>query len=225
MIENHYPKFKKLIDEYEQDKAQFSSDKEILSYYPQIFLLAIVSTFEKEIKEKCSNIITHPAISLQSLPQLAKIVNSRTPNCSDEIYKKFRAREKNGILELNADGFYNIFGGTTFKQDVESNFLSEQQSQTGDYIKLIAILKSLIGKGDKYDNDYTEKEYIFNILKSLTFANAESSFLELKLRRNKVAHNFIFGISDSFEDICKLYYESVLYIIAVKLSLSKLSTS
>lgn len=223
MIEDHYPKFKKIINEFEQDQKQFSSDKEIISYFPQIFLLAIVSTFEKEIKEKCANIITHPAISLTPFVRLNQIC-STTSNYSDKIYSNFKAYEQNGILTLNANDFYSLFGGVTFRTDVETNFFSERQQQINDYRNLVEMLLPLIEKDDKYDDSYIENDDICNIFNSLNFCDAERAFLELKFRRNKVAHNFLTGISDSFEDIRLLYYKSVLYVVAVKRSLSNLST-
>lgn len=224
MIEDHYPIFKKIIDDFEYDKTIFTSNKAIMSYYPQLFLLAIVSTFEKEIKEKCNNIVTHPAIALTSFPKFNKILLSNVWNYTDEIYKKFRAREKNGLEILDASLFYDIFGGTNFKNDVVENFLIEKQKQIRDYINVISSITPLLGRDVKYDNDFAEKDDIRNRLNVLQFTNAEIAFLKLKLRRNRVAHNFLTGISDTFEDIKNLYYDAVLYVVAIKKTLANLST-
>lgn len=151
MIESHYPKFKKIIEEFEQDSAIFSKDKEIITYYPQIFLLSVASTFEKDIREKCSNIINAPAVSLASFNKLTSILNSHTNDYSHTIYKKFKTRNSC----YDATSFYEVFGGSSFKNNVILNFENERKLAIMDYSQLVTDLIPLIGKGNTYDYEYT----------------------------------------------------------------------
>lgn len=219
MIESHYPKFNKIIDEFERDSLTFSSNKEIISYYPQIFLLSVASTFEKDIKEKCINVINAPSILLSTLPILNNIVLNNANNCSDAIYKKFRTRN----LVFDATEFYKVFGGASFKNAVATAFEIEKQKQILEHSKIVKSLTPLIGKTDACDYEFTKNTEICELLSALDFNAAETSFLKLKEKRNHVAHDFISGISDTFLDLRTLYYSAVLYVVAVKDELSKLS--
>lgn len=207
----------------ECNKALLSSNSVVLSYYPQIFLLSVVSTFEKEIKKKFENIILNP-ISNLSLPNFFSVVSSKPAYCLDNLYKKFKARDDNGVIILDAQRFYNLFGGQAFQIIVSNTFESIKRIQIQDHKSIIDRLQPLLGSDDQTDRVYLYNDEIYNRLLNLTFNNAETAFLQLKLKRNKVAHNFLAGISDSFEDIRNLYYDAVLYVISIKEELSKFST-
>lgn len=222
MNKTYYPTFKTLIDEMERNKALFSSHSIIVSYYPQIFLLSIVSTFEKEIKEKFENIILNPIANL-NLPAFFNCASSNPAYRLDNLYKKFKARDDNGVITLDAQGFYNLFGGQTFRIMVSNTFESIKRIQIQAHKSIIDRLQPLLGSDDQTDRIYLNNDEIYNKLLNLTFNNAETAFLQLKLKRNKVAHNFLAGISDSFEDIRNLYYDAVLYVISIKDELSKFS--
>lgn len=222
MFENYYPSLKKFIDEYQLIKT-LSSNLEIFTYYPQLFVIAVVSLFEKEIKEKCNNVITNPAQSLSAMPQLRNLVRSHPNDILAKIYGKLFAQEDAGIPNLSANGFYDLFGGAPFKNNVENQFSSIQSIETIAYYNITNNLYNLIGVDDKYDEAYSENDDIYNRLNNNNFTNAETAFLKLKLRRNKTAHDFLSGTSDSFEDIRNMYYDSVLYVVALKNALSNLS--
>ena len=206
----------------ECNKALLSSNSLVVSYYPQIFLLSIVSTFEKEIKKKFENIILNPIANL-NLPTFLSFVSSNPAYILDSLYKKFKARDDNGVITLNAQGFYYLFGGQPFQTLVSTTFQSIKQMQIQEHKSIIDQLQPLLGTDDQTDRIYLYNDEICKRLLNLTFHNAETAFLQLKLKRNKVAHNFLTGISDSFEDIRDLYYDAVLYVVSIKEELSKFS--
>jgi hypothetical protein len=220
MIKNHYPTINKIIDEYEQDQYTLSTNKEIFIYYPKLFVLSAVSLFEQEIKYLINNIVTNPVSIIASLNE---IVNQYSNNYIDRIYGKFIADGKSGIEILKAGEFYKIFGGNVFKKNIETKFATIKAQEISEYSHTLQLLTPLRDSNDKCENEYLKYDNILNKLNNLDFINAELSFLKLKLRRNKVAHNFLTGISDSFEDIRNLYYDAVLYIIALKQALKDLS--
>lgn len=221
MIKNHFPTINKIIDEYEQDKYALSANKEIFNYYPKLFVLSIVSLFEREIKSLTNNIVTNPVSIIVPLNNFI----SRHPNrYIDSIYGKFIAYENTGVEILNAHDFYQIFGGNVFKSNIETKFVAIKAQEISEYTYTIQLLAPLCGTSDIYDNEYLKNDDIFDRLNNLNFTNSELAFLKLKLRRNKVAHNFLTGISDSFEDIRNLYYDAVLYVVALKQALGDLST-
>lgn len=104
------------------------------------------------------------------------------------------------------------------------NFENERKLAIMGYSQLVTDLIPLIGKGNTYDYEYTKNEELYELFNKLNFSQAETSFLKIKEKRNYVAHDFISGISDSFTDLRNLYYEAVIYVIAIKEELSKLST-
>lgn len=222
MNKTYYPNFKILIDEIEHNKALLSSNNIVGSYYPHIFLLSVVSTFEKEIKKKFENILSNPIANL-NLPGFFRLVSLNPTYSLENLYKKFQARDDNGVIKLNAQGFYALFGGQPFQTLVSTTFQSIKQIQIKDFKSKIDQLKPLLGTDDQTDRIYLYNDEICKRLLNLTFHNAETAFLQLKLKRNKVAHNFLTGISDSFEDIRDLYYDAVLYVVSIKEELSKFS--
>lgn len=224
MFENYYPTIKNIIDEYQVIECTLSPNREIFTYYPKFFVMAIVSLFEKEIKEKCNNIITNPINPLSTLPRLRNLINSRPHDILSKIYGKLVAQENTGIPNLSANDFYTLYGGITFKNNIANYFNSLKGTESSAYYNIINSLYNLIGVDDKYDIAYSENEDIYNRLQCNNFSNAETAFLKLKLRRNKAAHDFIYGISDTFEDIRNLYYDAVLYVVALKQALSDLSS-
>ncbi len=224
MFENHYPTIKNIIDEYQLIECAISTNREIFTYYPKLFVMAIVSLFEKEIKEKCNNIITNPLNPLSTLPRLRNLVNSRPKDILMKIYGKFIANETAGIINLSASDFYDLYGGISFENCTRSYFNLLKCTEISDYQVVVKNLYNLIGVDKKYDDAYSENDDIYNRLQNNDFTNAETAFLKLKLRRNKVAHDFLCGISDTFEDIRNLYYDAVLYVVALKKDLSDLSS-
>lgn len=58
-----------------------------------------------------------------------------------------------------------------------------------------------------------------------SFETAEYEFLSLKKRRNDVAHNYIDGLSDTFNDIKKSYYLADIYVTALERTIVELTNS
>ena len=223
MFENYYPTIKNIIDEYQLIYCALSPNREIFTYYPKLFVMAVVSLFEKEIKGKCNNIITNPINPISTLPRLRNLINSHPRDILSKIYGKLIATEDAGISNLSANAFYELYGNMAFKNNAENYFNSLLSAEISTSYNITQSLYNLIGVAN-YDKDYAEIDDIYNRLQNNNFINAETAFLKLKLRRNKVAHNFLTGISDSFEDIRNLYYDAVLYVVALKQALSDLST-
>ena len=83
----------------------------------------------------------------------------------------------------------------------------------------------LCGTDDKYDLDYAKQCDLKIELDRCSFDDAESAFLNLKLRRNRVAHDYIHGLSDTFEDILKFYNLAVIYAIAIEEAIKNLTAT
>lgn len=47
----------------------------------------------------------------------------------------------------------------------------------------------------------------------------------MKLRRNQVAHNYVNGLSDTFNDIQKFYDIAVIYVVALEEAIEKLTNT
>jgi len=63
-----------------------------------------------------------------------------------------------------------------------------------------------------YDEIRFDKEEHLTNISSLTFNESELAFLELKLRRNQLAHNYLNGMTDTFEEINKFYIKAIIYV-------------
>lgn len=115
------------------------------------------------------------------------------------MFAKFLAYEDNGVEILNAEPFYNLLGGQTFKNNIAGVFNIERLAKIENVDNIIEGLSPLIGHGDQL------------------------AFFNLKMRRNRVAHNYISGLSDSFEDVRNFYYDALLYIVALENTLDSLT--
>lgn len=225
MSNSPYHKLDKLISEYEEDARTIRSDKLIMLNYPKVFIMSVACSFEHQLKINIKDFIDFPQSPIQgTYPNIFRLLN-HNPNkpITDKIYAKLEGYENNGVETLDANKFYYLFGGQPFVNNVETNFNIERSKRIGEIDSIITGLQSLLGQDDRYDIDYAKNGDIKDRLVQCTFDMSEKAFLSLKIRRNRVAHDYINGSSDSFEDIRNFYYDAVLYIIALETTLVSLT--
>lgn len=227
MSNSHYQELDKLIQEYEDDKKSYHPDKLIIKNYPKLFVMSVASTFEYYIKDRIKDFVASPANPINTTyPQIDSLFayKPRTP-MSDKMYSKFIASDRDGIERLDAGEFYALFGGASFKGLVTTKFEEERTRRRSQAEGMLNSLSALIGTDDKFDLDYAKYSDIKERLDLCTFEKAEIAFLSLKLRRNKVAHNYLNGLSDSFEDVRNFYYDAISYVIALEESILSMTAS
>lgn len=225
MIEKHFPKIKNVIDEFEDDNKILRADREIILLYPRIFTLLVVSTYEQKIKENCGNIVKAPSVPMQQFPCLQKFVRDNPNNYVNKMYSKIESyMNADGNDVLNATNFYNLFGGTLFSSKLNDYYDELKKSEVAEYKNHIDSLWGAIGNDDRIDNIYLQLDEIYQRLLSSNFRKSERAFLLLRKKRNLIAHDFLVQFLDSFSDICALFYDSSLYVVALNKALSDLST-
>lgn len=224
MATSHYPIIERMIEEYEIDKTVLQTNRMIIAQYPKMFVMNIMSSFEQKIKERITNIITHPLLPLSTYPNFQRLITRNRNKQVDSVYGKLLAYENAGIEILNATEFYNLFGGSAFIIEVQNNFNAERLLQLSEIEPIVNSLEPLLGTSNTVDEEYCKQEERREKISNCNFQKAETAFLSLKLRRNRVAHDYSFGLSDSFEDIRTFYFEAVLYSIALEIALKNKST-
>ena len=199
-----YDMIDRLIAEYEQDTHSIRGEKMIMEMYPKLLVMTIASHFEKNIKDRISDYIVRPK---SGYPSLGRKMNA------DSAYKLFYTLDKSGNVHFDASKFYDLFN-VNFKKETRNRFNALRKEYIDDFSKQADIIK---------DSTLAEVEALYarlidikEKLENCDFKRAETAFLELKLRRNRVAHNFLCTLSDSFQDICAFYYDAMLYAKAVE---------
>ena len=141
-------------------------------------------------------------------------------NAVDEKYffsqRAVTTSESNGIQVLKANNFYDLFGGQPFRDIIRQNYESERNNRICKEGSLINGISALLGQNEQYERDYAKHSDIKERLEQCTFDKAEQAYLTLKLKRNRVAHDYIHGSSDSFEDVRNFYYDAVLFVIGLE---------
>lgn len=226
MSNSQYRELDQLIKEYEQDYRTIKSDRLIMKNYPKVFTMSAASSFEHQLKCRCKDFLDSPNLPLQTnYPKVFFLQKKKKP-VVDQMFTKLKGYEDNGIECLNAQEFYDLLGGATFQNTVEQNYESERTSTLQHIEGTITVLSSLLeqdSENEQYAFDYAKQSDLKEQLECCSFSDAEKSYLSLKLRRNRVAHNYIDGLSDTFEDIQKFYNTAVLYVIALETSIIALT--
>ena len=227
MSNSPYYQLDKLIDEYEEDSNVIKSDKLIMVNYPKVFVMTAASTFERQIKNRCHEFITHPVLPLASYPNIQSLLNysiRKSIPITDLCYNKFHTYDRNtSVINLDANDFYVLFGGVLFKNSVEHYFMVELTNRLAYYQNIVNELLPLVESKEEYIADYVINDDIRERLTKCNFSLAEKAFLELKLRRNNVAHDYINGLSDTFEDIRDFYLDAVVYVSGVERAIENLT--
>ena len=219
MSNNRYSELDKLIKEYEEDSITVRSERLVMKNYPKVLTMSAASSFEHNIKNTCQDFLDNPKLPI--VPNYPKINSIRQSPLVDKIYGKLEAYNDNGIEHLAADKFYELFG-TSFKTDVQTIFAIKLQEKKAEVTAKVNSLLPLCGTEDKYDLDYAKQSDLKIELDRCNFDDAERAFLNLKLRRNRVAHDYIHGLSDTFEDILKFYNLAVIYAVSIEEAIKNL---
>lgn len=223
MNSSQYSELDKLISEYEDDLRNIREEKLIMKNYPKVFTMSVASLFEYYIKNKCKDFLDNPKLPIAT--NYLKIENLKGAPKVDKMYAKLEAYNDNGVEHLEAEQFYALFNGLAFKSRVNYFFVNELQSKLQLTEEKINNLTPLLGEGEKYDSDYAKYCSLKDELERCTFEDAEKAFLSIKLRRNRVAHDYINGLSDTFSDIQKFYNVAILYVIALEKSIEELTNT
>lgn len=224
MNNSQYMDLDKLISEYEEDFRTIKSERLIMKNYPKVLTMSAASSFEYQIKNCCQEFIDNPKLSMESnYPKIISL-RGRKP-IVDKMFAKLEGYNNNGIEQLDANKFYNLFGGQTFKSNVMECFNTELSVQIQNISNKITVLQSLLGQEEKYDFDYAKQSDLKDELERCSFDDAEKAYLNLKLRRNRVAHDYINGLSDTFEDIQKFYNKAIIYVVALEKSIRSLTAT
>lgn len=221
-----YNELDRLIREYEEDFKTIREDKLIMKNYPKVLVMSIASLFEKQLKITCQNFIDNPKCSiLTTYPQIDRLA-CRNPNkpLIDKMFAKLEGYyDTNGSETLNAQKFYDLFGGSNFKNDVERNFNTVRLKKINQVDAILSNLVNLLDEGEQYEYSYAKQADLKEKLDVCSFDMAENAYLALKLRRNRVAHDYINGLSDTFEDIENFYYDAILYIVSLEYTIEELT--
>lgn len=134
----------------------------------------------------------------------------------DKIFAKLEGYENGGIQVLNANPFYDLFGGQVFIDSVKQYFEEERLRRIEKEVKLINGIYALLEQSRQYDEDYAKHSDIKERLQQCTFDIAQNAYLTLKFKRNRVAHDYVNGLTDSFEDIRNFYYDAVIFVIGLE---------
>ena len=221
MSGNRYAELDKLIKEYEEDTINLRSERLVMKNYPKVLTMSAASSFEYNIKNACQDFLDNPKLPIT--PNYPKISPLRSP-VLDSIFGKFKTLNRQTQVEnLDASGFYALFGGNVFKTSATSFFNAEKTRKISEIQNLVDNLEPLFDVNDHYALAYVTADELLEQLKSASFESAEQAFLSLKLRRNRVAHDYIHGLLDTFEDIRKFYNLAVLYAISIEEAIKDLT--
>jgi len=210
-----YNEIESIISDYDLLKQYFMPNSAVMHEFPKMLLMSIVSLFEVRLKTQLSQIITKvDSGSLTTLPNISVLrYDQRT---SDFLYRKFYTfNMRLQREELTAQPFYNVFGGQAFINVVRTDFNNKRSDELIALDNEINKLLDLAIGNPKYEAPWIEKVDEKDTLTNLNFEEAERSFLSLKLRRNRLAHDYINGLSDTFEDINLFYRKSQIYVSVI----------
>lgn len=227
MSSSPYYQLDKLIDEYEEVERLIRSDTLIMVNYAKVFLMTAASTFEHIIKQRCQEFVNYPLIPISSYVTLYSLIqycSRKSIIVEDAMFGKFYTLNRTtGLVNLDANMFYDLFGGVVFKNNIEVIFNNELNNRIAKFQDVVDKLSPLIGSGEQFDCAYVKNDDILERLKRCTFSISENAFLNLKLKRNQVAHNYINGLSDSFNDISNFYFDAVIYVMALDVAIENLT--
>ncbi len=215
---SHYGELDNLIREQEEDSKTIKSDKLIMKNYPKVFVMSSASLFEHNLKERCQDFLDLPKKPIQSDYPLIEKLKAKQKNkpLVDKMFAKLNGYENDGVETLSAEPFYELFGGSAFKADIVSCFAILKEERLQKTIEYIDRLQPLLTNDERYEFEYAKQCEIKEKLEQCSFEDAEKAYLSIKLRRNRVAHNYLYGLSDTFNDIRDFYYDSVLYVLALE---------
>lgn len=223
MVYSQYRDIEKLIKEYEEDFNTIRQERIVMRNYPKVLVMSAASYFECQIKKKCEAFINNPKLPLDvNYPKIFALRRNKPK--VDQMFAKLCAYENNGVETLNAKEFYNFFGENKFECDVKSKYNNERLDYISIIDGLISDLKPLYEKDEnKYGFDYLKQCELKEEFEKCSFEDAEKSYLYLKLKRNRLAHDYINGLSDTFEDLTRFYNKAVIYVVSLEKAIIELT--
>lgn len=225
MRNSHYVELDKLIKEYEEDSRTIRSERMVMKNYPKVLTMSVAGSFEYNIKNRCQDFYGNPKLSIeQNYPKINAFKSKRKP-IVDQMYNRMKAYNDKGVECLSADDFYELFNGRNFRLRVEAIFYAKLQVQIQEVEELINYLTPLLDTKEQFDFEYAKQCDLKDTYLKCSFKDAEKAFLSLTLRRNKVAHNYVNGLSDTFNDIQKFYDIAVIYVMALEEAIKELTNT
>lgn len=220
-----YRELERLIDEYEEDAKLIRADKAIMLNYPKLFTMSVASSFEHQLKILLSDFVQYPKNPIRTTyPNIHELARKRRAKpMEDKIFAKLEGYEKGGMQMLNANPFYDLFGGQVFIDSVKEYFEDERLSRIEREEQLISGIYTLLEQSKQYEEDYAKHIDIKERLQQCNFDKAQNAYLTLKLKRNRVAHDYMNGLTDSFEDIRNFYYDAIIYVIGLEKAIIELT--
>lgn len=220
---SRYSELDKLIKEYEEDSRTIRSERMVMKNYPKVLIMSTASSFEYNIKNRCQDFYDNPKLPIQqNYPKISAI--KRSP-IVDQMYNKMEAYNDDGVEYLNAERFYEFFNGTPFKERVKAIFEIELQKRIQQIDEQISFILPLLSSGEQYESSYAKYCDLKTVYERCSFDDSEKAFLSLKLRRNRVAHDYINGLTDTFVDIQKFYDIAVVYVESLEKAIEELTNT
>lgn len=228
MSVSSYQILDKFLDEFEEDSRTIINYKQIMQNYPKTFVLFVASLFERNIKLRLNDFIDYPLSPLATTYPDISSLKARYPDIiTDKIFANLKGYEDDsGVEVLCANSFYDLFGGTVFKTNLKANYDAYRDKKIHSISERVVALELLLETPDssKYEDDFAKYSDIKDRLDLCTFDIAEKAYLTIKLKRNRVAHDYLNGLSDSLENIRdSFYYYAVLYVLALEDTISSLT--
>lgn len=222
MSTSQYEELDKLVKEYEMDIEIICSERLIIKNYPKVFIMSAASMFERYIKDACKEFIDNPKLPIDpNYPNILRCSRNRKP-VVDQMFAKLEGYDANGIEHLDAENFYEFFGGSPFEARISQLYSDEKNSKLDSINQNLSVFKTLSNVDDKYIFDYVKNCDLKDELEKSSFKDAENAYLSIKLRRNRVSHDYINGLSDTFADIQKFYNIAVIYVISLEKAIKEL---
>lgn len=221
-----YPQYKdieELIKEYEEDFNTIRKERIVMRNYPKVLVMSTASFFECQIKKRCEAFINNPKLPLDiNYPKIFTLHGNKPK--VDQIFAQLCGYENHGVEFLDAKNFYDFFGGTNFESIVKLNYNCEKSHCISSIDELISNLKPLYDRDEnKYGFDYVKQCELKEEVEKCSFEDAEKSYLYLKLKRNRLAHDYINGLSDTFEDLTRFYNKAVIYVVSLEKAIIELT--
>lgn len=224
-----YYELERLIDEYEEDSKLIREDKAIMLNYPKLFIMSVASSFEHRLKALLGEFVQYPISPIQTAyPQIHALTQTRRGKgkpMEDKMFAKLEGYAIRGMPVLNANPFYDLFGGQVFMDSVKNHFEEERLARLEKEEQLINGICILVEQSEQYERDYAKHTDIKERLQQCSFDMAQNAYLTLKFKRNRIAHDYMNGLTDSFEDIRNFYYDAIIYVIGLEKAIIDLTNS
>lgn len=221
-----FSQLEKLISEYEKDSRIIKSNSLIMENYPKVFLMYVASTYERQIKRYFSSYFLSCTGKSNTPIDISKLISKQPQKpLEDKLFALFKGYRdsRNGGEVLCANSFFQVFTGLDLEQRNRNDFAVLRQNQLNLISPLIQKYETLSHNDDDVLEKYVKLDDVRVIWSLCTFEQSRDSYLGLKLRRNIIAHDYMRGLSDTFSDLQKLYYSSLLFVMSLEITMQSIS--